>query len=106
MFPYYTLLALINLLKANILIDQDGTPRLTDFGLSWIYEDATIWETSRKESPGTTRYMSPELLSGATNFGSEESDIYAYAMTSWVKHIYLPDVKILTVFLIQGNCYW
>ena len=74
-------------LKANILMDQDGNPRLTDFGLSWIYEDSTIWETSRRDSPGTTRYMSPELLSGATNCCSEASDIYAYAMTSWVNRL-------------------
>ena len=70
--------------KANILVDQDGMPLLTDFGLSWIYEDATIWETTRNSGPGTMRYMSPELLKGDIKFGSEESDIYAYAMTSWV----------------------
>ena len=65
------------------MIDQRGIPLLTDFGLSWIHEDATIWETTRKDGPGTSRYMSPELLTGEI-FSSEKSDIYAYAITSWV----------------------
>jgi len=67
----------------NILIDQDGNPRLTDFGLSWMQADATLWKTTRREGHGTLRYMSPELFEESTCMSSDKSDVYAFGMTAW-----------------------
>ena len=77
-------------LKENILVDDKGLPRLMDFGLGWASEDgATLWQTSRRDSPGTTRYMAPELLCGETHLCTEASDVFAYWINlGWVNFIY------------------
>ena len=46
--------------------------------------DSTLWETTRAEGRGTTRYMAPELLDGSINLSSMGSDVYAFGMTAWV----------------------
>lgn len=67
-----------DLKPANILIDANGEPHLTDFGLAKILQqDAnehgpTTLTTSG--APGTPSYMSPEQVSGAE--ASVASDIY------------------------------
>ena len=74
------------LLKANILVDQSGHARLTDFGLLTIVSDPTNFTPSSFVSPGgTTRWMSPELLlpdqSGSNDSRpTVESDCYALGM--------------------------
>jgi len=67
-------------LEANILIDDDGHVRLTDFGLS-IFIDATAHSTTGQ---GSLRWMAPELIDPAS-FGFERAtktqatDVYAFA---------------------------
>ena len=87
--------------KANVLIDEFGSPRLADFGLSWMFVDATLWGTSRKDGTGTSRYMAPELLTAGPddeeNFlSTEKSDVYAYGITSWVSIRCLQQLKCST----------
>jgi len=67
----------------NVLIDDSGSPRITDFGISVVYEDQTVWNTVASKAGGTLRYMSPELLLGDENRSTKESDVYAYAMTCY-----------------------
>ncbi|KAJ7083618.1 kinase-like domain-containing protein, partial [Mycena belliarum] len=61
----------------NILVDDDGHPRLADFGLS-TYADATVKSSTRT---GSTRWMAPELLSPGTEGFRRTfaSDVYAFA---------------------------
>lgn len=73
-------------IKANILIDQNGHARLTDFGLLTFVSDPTNpTGSSTATSAGTTRWMSPELLC-PEQFGltqtrpTKESDYYALGM--------------------------
>jgi len=69
-------------LKAdNVLIDETGSPRLCDFGLSRMIVEATLWQTSASTAPGTLRWKAPELLSGDQQTVTVYSDIYAYGMT-------------------------
>jgi len=73
-------------IKANILIDQDGQARLADFGLLTFISDPTnFMALASYVIGGTTRWMSPELLNPDL-FGFEdsqptkESDCYALGM--------------------------
>ena len=73
-------------IKANVMIDQNGRARLTDFGLLTFVSDPTNPTNSGSvTNAGTTRWMSPELLH-PEKFGFEQSrptmksDCYALGM--------------------------
>ena len=59
----------------NILINQNGHPLLTDFGLAkWHGDDATLTRTG--QVLGSPHYMSPEQASGVVE-PTEATDIYS-----------------------------
>ncbi len=61
---------------ANILLNQDGQPYVTDFGLAKrLNADVTI--SSEGQVVGTAKYMSPEQASGKTRETDPRSDLYA-----------------------------
>lgn len=64
---------------ANIMIDPDGQPWLTDFGLAHLDGEATMTRT--EEMIGTPIYMSPERFVGKTHFFGPASDIYSLGVT-------------------------
>jgi serine/threonine protein kinase len=68
-----------------VLIDEDGSARLCDFGLSRMIEDGTLWDTSATSAPGTTRWKAPEILNGEQVTVTAPSDMYAYGMTCFVR---------------------
>lgn len=57
----------------NILIGDDGTVKLSDFGLSCLADN------SSPDNSGTRRFMAPERLDGAT--ATQASDQYALGVT-------------------------
>jgi eukaryotic-like serine/threonine-protein kinase len=61
---------------SNILLDQDGTPRLADFGIALLAGDAR--RTSADEIIGTPAYLSPEQISEDTI--GPAADIYALGL--------------------------
>ncbi len=63
-----------DLKPSNILIDAEGQPHLTDFGLAKILE-SEIGVTGSKEIFGTPSYMSPEQAAGCRL--TTASDIYS-----------------------------
>ncbi|KAF9645531.1 kinase-like protein, partial [Thelephora ganbajun] len=71
---------------ANILVDQNGHARLTDFGLLTIVSDPTNFTPSSSVvACGTIRWMSPELLLPdqfdlRDSRPTKESDCYALGM--------------------------
>ena len=80
------LLSIINIVKANILIDESQHALLADFGLLTIIPDATSLVSSASFTQcGTHRWMSPELFDPET-FGLKDgrptkpSDCYALGM--------------------------
>jgi eukaryotic-like serine/threonine-protein kinase len=60
---------------ANILLDKNGEPHLTDFGLARLVEaDSTV--TGTLEVLGTPSYMAPEQAAGERTKVSKATDVY------------------------------
>ncbi|CAE6459511.1 unnamed protein product, partial [Rhizoctonia solani] len=64
----------------NVLISSDGIAKLSDFGLSTMYE-ASIAFSETSITVGTTRWAAPELLDEESPKASKSSDVYALGMT-------------------------
>ncbi len=63
-----------DLKPGNILFDELGEPRVTDFGLAKRF---SMQLTNTQAVMGTPAYMSPEQASGRTKFVGPPSDIYS-----------------------------
>ncbi|KAK1692134.1 hypothetical protein QYE76_008831 [Lolium multiflorum] len=62
----------LDLKPANILLDDNMLPKVTDFGLSRLLDEQTICTASR---PGTLGYMAPELINSGKL--TPKSDIFS-----------------------------
>ena len=67
--------------KANILIDEGGCARLTDFGLASIVRGEYSIANSRELNiTGKTTWAAPEILGGGPV--SKEGDVFTFAMVT------------------------
>jgi serine/threonine protein kinase/tetratricopeptide (TPR) repeat protein len=72
-----------DLKPANVLLDKDGTPRITDFGLAKQLDDSELtrlgpgYLTPEFAVLGTPGYMAPEQASGKTHDIGPLCDVYA-----------------------------
>jgi len=65
----------------NVIVDTEGTAKITDFGLAKIFSDnARSGITSPDEGAGTPSYMPPEQLRAAATV-DQRADIYAAGAT-------------------------
>ena len=67
----------------NVMIDRDGRPRVLDFGIARLCDDALRSDDTRTrdgELVGTPRYMSPEQLAGDPRAIDTRSDVFALGM--------------------------
>jgi serine/threonine-protein kinase len=65
-----------DLKPSNILIDADGEPMVTDFGLAKVF-DTDSGATRTGAILGTPSYMSPEQASGRNSLVGVRSDVYS-----------------------------
>ncbi|KAF3320919.1 cysteine-rich receptor-like protein kinase 10 [Carex littledalei] len=61
---------------ANILLDRNMVPKISDFGISRPFEEDRSFFTT-DNSRGTIRYMAPELQSGML---SPKADVYSFGI--------------------------
>jgi serine/threonine protein kinase len=67
--------------QKNIVIDENGNPKLCDFGLARIQHQVRRGMSLSLEG-GSQRHMAPELSVGPEKFRTTTaSDIYSFAMT-------------------------
>ncbi|CUA69954.1 Tyrosine-protein kinase JAK3 [Rhizoctonia solani] len=65
---------------ANVLISEDGTPVLADFGNSTHTNQSMKFTQTTSERSWTMRWSAPELIMGSGS-QSKAADVYALAMT-------------------------
>ncbi len=66
----------------NILLDRQGTPYLTDFGIAAdLNANTKLTNTIQRAGLGTDGYVAPELRGGA--FASPRTDVYSLGMTAY-----------------------
>ncbi|KAA8497575.1 CBL-interacting protein kinase 9 [Porphyridium purpureum] len=67
----------------NLLLDENGTLKVTDFGMSWFMENTGLWEKEEillYTRCGTPEYMAPEMWSanpGATGYRGDKLDAWS-----------------------------
>lgn len=69
------------IIKANILVDDDGKPQISDFGLVRVAQIQTLMKSQTNIGRGTMRWQAPELISGEhQSYDAEKCDVYAFGM--------------------------
>ncbi|XP_077154100.1 anti-Muellerian hormone type-2 receptor isoform X1 [Ranitomeya variabilis] len=76
----------------NVLVTEDSSCVITDFGLSVVLENCQTKKNPRDPAilnmTGTLRYMSPEMLDGSLNLKSwkkalTQADVYSLGLLMW-----------------------
>ena len=64
--------------QSNIVIDDFGNPRITDFGLATIVRDPNSYVSTSEDQGHTLRWTAPEIFGGEA--ATRESDVFSFGM--------------------------
>ena len=64
--------------QVNVLVDNYGHARITDFGLAAVVQDLDCMQSISLQRGNTARWTAPEILKGGRY--SNEADVFAFAM--------------------------
>mmetsp|Transcript_23914 Transcript_23914/g.59832 ORF Transcript_23914/g.59832 Transcript_23914/m.59832 type:complete len:248 (-) Transcript_23914:78-821(-) len=65
--------------SANILLSEDGTAKLVDFGCAKKVEEAVTLTHGCKTVTGTPYWMAPEVIHGITGYDGAKADVWSLA---------------------------
>jgi eukaryotic-like serine/threonine-protein kinase len=69
-----------DLTPANVLLDEHGDPKISDFGMSKLLGSKYQDTSPGLKGAGALMFMAPDILNDEDEPKSEQSDIYAFAM--------------------------
>ncbi|NXY40189.1 AMHR2 protein, partial [Pomatorhinus ruficollis] len=77
-----------DLSSQNVLVREDGTCAIGDFGLALALPPRAQDGTSARHSAGTQRYLAPEILDESLDLRAwgralRQADVYALALLLW-----------------------
>ena len=65
--------------QSNILVDDTGRPRITDFGLATVTKNLDSIRSASEDEDNTARWTAPEILNDEGTY-SKEADVFSFAM--------------------------
>jgi serine/threonine protein kinase len=65
--------------QPNILVDDTGHARITDFGLATVTQNLDSMQSASEDRGNTARWTAPEILTEEGTH-SKEADVFSFAM--------------------------
>ena len=69
----------MTLVQSDVLVDDTGQARITDFGLATVTTDADSPQRDSEIQGYSARWTAPEIF-GETGTYSKEADVFSFAM--------------------------
>lgn len=73
--------AVLTCVQSNILVDDAGRPRITDFSQTTLIQNSGSAQVAFDDQGHTARWTAPEILTEQGTY-SKESDVFSFAMVT------------------------